>query len=287
MANRILAKFPLKNVRFPVIVLLVTLTLWLFIAHDKDNQKRTSTAQGRRSRRPPPPNLRHLNLAAHATTLDNLQKQVIPQVSCPNKRRMGPKTGDGGKWVCNPMEVPSDCVVYSFGVNKDTNFERDMYETGGRRCRIICVDPGSENPETFKPFNGTFVQSSLHGQADKAKNQTSILELMEKFGHSKVDILKMDIEQWEFEALDGFFNATDISDESSSICQFMAEFHPWGLGSDPKAWLHALEQLERKGFMMFSSEAAVWPGCYEYSFIHLSCFRQYGLKEDSVNVTFF
>ena len=38
---------------------------------------------------------------------------------------------DGHKYVClDDFENDQDCLIYSFGINKETSFERDMIKIG-------------------------------------------------------------------------------------------------------------------------------------------------------------
>lgn len=218
--------------------------------------------------------------------LASLQMYVVPQVACPTMVRLG-QLGDGGKWVCNPWRVPDvGCVIYSLGVSGDVSFEMDAYETTGRRCKIYSVDPGKQSQSLFKPFNGVFVQSAVAGHTSAKDGKISLSSLMQKHNHSRIDILKMDIESWEFDSLDGFFGSVEMNDEKSPVCQLLVEFH--FTNGRLETWLEMFEKLERKGFRMFSKEANMYcPQCFEYSYIHISCCEQYGLIKDAIFTTFF
>lgn len=229
--------------------------------------------------------LKSLQTAAKTNQLASLQMYIVPQVACPTMVRVG-KLGDGGKYVCNPWRVSEDCVIYSLGVSGEVSFETDLYETTGRRCRFYCVDPGGQAADLFKPFNGTFIQAYMTGKADPAAQRTSIAALMQKYNHKKVDIIKMDIESWEFDSFKGFFDETKITNEHTPACQLFIEFHH--VDANLEKWTTLFSALETRGFRMFSKEANMYcPQCHEYSYIHLSCLEQYGLAKDATFATFF
>jgi hypothetical protein len=77
-------------------------------------------------------------------------------------------------------------------------------------------------------------------------------------GHSKLDILKMDIEGLEFEVLDSILTS------SIEIDQLCIEFHDRFFPDTPSRTPHAIKQLSRAGFELF----AVSDSLEEFSFVH-------------------
>ncbi|KAK3267409.1 hypothetical protein CYMTET_24036 [Cymbomonas tetramitiformis] len=67
------------------------------------------------------------------------QRNWEPSISCEQEARIG-IMGDGGKWVCNPANIPKDkCILYSFGSNLEFSFEVGIHEQLG--CEIHTFDP--------------------------------------------------------------------------------------------------------------------------------------------------
>jgi hypothetical protein len=135
------------------------------------------------------------------------QQNYEPTWSCPFERRVG-NIGDGGKWVCDmqryelmPAEQP--CVVYSFGVRDDSSFEAEMHER--THCDIFAFDmtvDGVAGVAASLP-RVTFWKMGL-GAKPGEKNGlpvTSLTEIMKKYGHTFIDVLKIDVEYSEVDVI--------------------------------------------------------------------------------------
>lgn len=218
--------------------------------------------------------------AKKPSTSESLLNYMTPKLNCTEKIRVGGRD-DGGKWTCNPKRIPKDCVVYSLGVGKNTDFEKDFHEKSASRCQIYSFDAGPQAEELFAPFNGKFMQLNIHAHTNASLNHTSLHDIFLMLNHTRVEILKMDIETWEFEVLDGFFEKNPISNTFTAFCQLLVEFHGF---HEPERkidlWLPMLEKLDELGFSMFSAEAETAWDCYEFSFLHKSCYQQYGVFSD-------
>lgn len=134
----------------------------------------------------------------------------------------GPCSSDDSKFVCGVSSLSrlDDCVIYSIGGNNEWQFEMDLLErtncevhtfdcTGKierfqvpRHDRMkfhhICVGArraegiGNDHPDcgmTWKPGN-------LCGDT------WTLAEIQREFGHDRVDLLKLDIEGWEWPLFD-------------------------------------------------------------------------------------
>jgi len=127
-----------------------------------------------------------------------------PDYNCPfGKSRYG-RIGDGGKWICGAQRFLSKpgCVVYSLGSNAETSFETDVaLET---ECEIHVFDPTQSSvpmPSTHRSGHENFHKYAIGNPAQNSTWQTKSLEaVMNGFGHSWIDVLKMDIEggEWDF-----------------------------------------------------------------------------------------
>lgn len=133
--------------------------------------------------------------------------------NCPHEvERLG-GLGTRGKTVCglSRIQSKSDCVIYSVGIHHESSFEASLLEhTPG--CRLWGYDPrmnglGSQVQDVpallqrthFEPIG--LADKDAHGPDDRHKTYT-LDSLLDLNGHAFVDILKIDLEGWEFEVLE-------------------------------------------------------------------------------------
>lgn len=194
--------------------------------------------------------------------------------------------GDGGKWLCGlerlislprsrkskqpPNEInpaapatavtglkPGDqpgCVIYSFGIQFESTFEEELIKRTPS-CQIwgydFSVDKFGPALKGFEAQNRAhFVQAGIAGKTDihAAPAFYSIQDLMQINGHDHIDVLKMDIEGYEFEAMRSVVEHFLSKGEEVPIAQFLVEIHlmPDQIGVDDFiAWW---ELLEKAGF---------------------------------------
>ncbi|KAK1976464.1 methyltransferase domain-containing protein [Colletotrichum cereale] len=176
--------------------------------------------------------------------------------NCPwDVERIG-RMGDGGKWVCGMSryeDYPKDreCVIYSFGVRDESSFEQEMLSR--TNCVVWAydfsvVDFGTQ-VDSKNRDRAHFKQVGIAGTTDTTRNPPfySIADLMEMNGHDYVDILKMDIEKAEFDALDGMHRDFPLSvGEELPIGQLMIEIH-LSEDTNSKTLLDWWERLEAHG----------------------------------------
>ena len=134
-----------------------------------------------------------------------------PDYNCPYGKSRHGRVGDGGKWICGARRFLSEpgCVVYSLGSNAETSFETDLaLET---ECEIHVFDPTQASvpmPSTHRSGHENFHTYAIGNPAQNSTWQTKSLEaVMSGFGHSWIDVLKMDIEGGEWEFLDYLLQA--------------------------------------------------------------------------------
>lgn len=166
------------------------------------------------------------------------------------------RMGDGGKWVCGMsryVNFPRDreCVIYSFGVRDESSFENEMLSR--TNCVVWAYDFSVVDfGEQLEPGNRArahFLQAGISGKTDKTKTPPfySIADLMKMNGHEYIDILKMDIEFAEFEAMDGFGEDFPIrAGEELPVGQLMIEIHFFN-GMTSSGFLDWWERLESRG----------------------------------------
>lgn len=193
-----------------------------------------------------------------------------PTWTCPlDVQRVG-RLGDGGKWVCgmsvyesvpvpeytttttttsidaaSPASsssssslspLPQDgIVVYSFGINAESSFEAELLERVPS-ARIwgydFSVDAwGPQIKDTLRPR--TAFQKVGLGKQDRHASDPpfwTLPSLMQQNGHAYIDLLKIDIEGSEYDALDTMMDAFESTRSASGtgvlpIGQIMIELH--------------------------------------------------------------
>lgn len=196
-------------------------------------------------------------------------------------RRFG-SSGDGGWDVCLDGLDPLNCVVYSVGISNDPSFDLAIADFG---CQVFSFDPtiGRKTGDDFGPrvhfynlglaaedfFTGITglghaeakkgAASSLFSvHSDRGYEMKKLSSIMRDLGHDFVDILKLDIEGYEWDVFDGLLKETLLGDGSkgcSRIGSLLAEYHFGKFGRRPferKDKVSFLGRVRRLGFEVFS-----------------------------------
>ena len=191
--------------------------------------------------------------------------------------------GDGVKWGCGlnwlAQQPQQECVIYSVGSHNDFSFEESVLQYLPH-CKVFTFDPTVAVPMVPADIADR-VEFRKWGLAGKDEGEYLMLStMMSKLGHSHVDILKVDIEGWEYPA----FFALDERGEWPSIGQLLIEIHkeapelqldyrgyvpPNGVDiQDPQAMLLSIIRLfEKHSLRMFHDEINYPECCSEFSFI--------------------
>jgi len=192
------------------------------------------------------------NQLRHA--LDSLYSEPVP-----DKETIGVLS----QWTIVTRGLHRDAVIYSGGVGEDITFEQELIRRFGVKIHIFDPAPvaartvASANNDglLFKPIGlaasaiGSF---SIGGGADsstwlKAGGTetlpcTSLAREIEMNGHDSIDLLKIDIEGFEYEVLESCLN------ERIPIKQICVEFHDF-FAEIPKAKTKRMIRiLESHGF---------------------------------------
>lgn len=194
-----------------------------------------------------------------------------------------------GGFYINPNLLTSESVVYSFGIGQDVSF--DLEVIANHNCRVFGFDPTpksiawveNENfPANFKfegigvgknnetavfnlPKNNEFVSGSLyvHDFVDTSKHVEVELQTFDsiahRLGHKAIDVLKMDIEGAEYDAIDNIVNS-DVE-----IKQILLEIHERFFEDGKQKTVDLLKKLRGKGYKLF----AISDSYQELSFIKL------------------
>ena len=151
-----------------------------------------------------------------------------PNYNCLYSRERLGRTGDGGKWVCGPNMLlqSKSCVVYSFGCNGEVSFEEALLST--TQCEVHTFDHTLSEPAQasvrgvpglhFHNVGLGVRQTSQEGQSPLL----SLEHLMESLKHNWVDILKIDVEDAEWEIFKDFYSSGNAS---LPVTQLLIELH--------------------------------------------------------------
>jgi hypothetical protein len=149
---------------------------------------------------------------------------------------------DQSKFVCGLDELQKEktCVVYSIGGNNQWKFEIDMLEK--TPCEIHTFDCTGPKRRFRKPDNERlhFHHVCLGTENEDAKADGekctkcgatwTLLEMQQRLGHTRIDLLKVDIEGFEWPLLESWPILTDP--EAQHILhpmQLLVEVHYWTL----------------------------------------------------------
>jgi len=184
-----------------------------------------------------------------------------------------------GGWTYDSAEVDKFSIVYSVGLGEDTTFDETMMERYGLEVWGFDPTPKSikyvqsnaklavrqfhftaeglstaEKQMVFtKPTNENHV--SMHQGRDGSGGKTVVVKVnslanwMKKFGHSEIDILKIDIEGSEYDVIEDC-----IKRQWFPMRQLLVEFHP-GLIPNRQRHVGVLTGLKRAGFEVLHNES--------------------------------
>ncbi|KAI6115491.1 methyltransferase domain-containing protein [Pisolithus croceorrhizus] len=180
-----------------------------------------------------------------------------PAFDCPHEVERIGALGDGGKWTCgvSRLENKPDCIVYTFGMYYETSFEEEMLERT-QHCQVWGYDYrsnsfGSSKLNNYRAhfFPYGLAHVDAHGPHDEQKLYT-LKTLMEMNKHTHIDILKIDVEGWEFEVLAQILQPYITSEEPLPFGQLLIEIHTWEKKFEEfLSWWEALEVAGLRPFM--------------------------------------
>jgi hypothetical protein len=228
-----------------------------------------------------------------------------PEVSCPDVQRVG-NIGEGGKWVCGltwlekqkksqPLRGAGGsekCIIYSYGVSIETSFEEHMLSLSELKCEIFAFDPTvvGVNVQKQHSANVHFHKQALwktSGANDAFLLTEHLFDTMNRFNHSFIDILKIDIEGSEWPVFHELFErARRIRTEkllsgnpswTLPFGQLLIELHY----EDMPSVVEFFSGMAEFEMLPFSREINLQPCldgrlpfAVEYSFIHASFFDE-------------
>lgn len=193
-----------------------------------------------------------------------------------------------GGWPLVDGLVGPTSVVYSVGVGEDISFDLAIIEAF--KCMVWAFDPTPKavqwigrqqlpqnfhflpiglaaidgKAKFFAPANSDFVSFSSAPPSRTGQIAVPILgevrrlsSIMQELGHSKINVLKMDIEGFEYDVID------DILSGSARPEHLLVEFHHGLYGIAPRRTRHAVAKLRLAGYSLFY----VSPSGHEYGFV--------------------
>lgn len=209
------------------------------------------------------------------------------QVLCRRVVRIG-NIGDGGWEICEDTEFrpTNPCLVYSFGINNDFSFDDHMADR--YNCEVHSFDPSmTDTAEGKRKQKQWFYHIGLGDQTQTMANgwkMTTLKDLLKNHGQTeaKIDILKIDIEKYEWQTLIQIFESGGLR----NIKQLLLELHIAIVGEPEKQeyiqGLGVLKMLYDQGFRMYCSHRNLWckfqsmvlpgmeeVGCHEVSFAYI------------------
>ncbi|KAI0691827.1 methyltransferase domain-containing protein [Cytidiella melzeri] len=189
-----------------------------------------------------------------------------PAFNCPHELERIGNLGDGGKWTCGLSRVAQkqECIIYSFGMDWESSWEAAVLEST-KHCQVWGYDHSTRSfgrqvsHALFNSQQRTHFASGVqlgpedkHARGDDPKLYT-LAHLMNANGHEYVDIVKIDVEGYEFDTLRSMVQPYIESGKPLPFGQLQVELHMWG--KKFADFLSLWEMLETAGLRPVMMEA--------------------------------
>jgi len=202
---------------------------------------------------------------------------VIPGSCDGHIKRVGPPN-DGGKNICGLDQMDStNCIIFSLGSNGDWSFERNIlrYKKGCRTVTFDCtghftVPKAIEGRAIFR--HQCYGVQNLDQGEGKLLPSRNIQTMMNENDVTQLHLLKMDIENSEYDYFFDMFENTPLEKSKHLPNQILLEIHfEWGPPTMDKL-VPLLEGLYDFGYRVVFREANVWcKTCYELTLLRFRC----------------
>lgn len=187
-------------------------------------------------------------------------------VRCPTPLVLYPSDGrDGSYYMCNMDKLQKPCVIYSVGSENNFIFEEAIEKFGCEVHTFDCYASGQGAPPSVN-----YHKWCVDGHIWREDHYT-IPALIEKLGHKKIDILKIDVEGAEYPAIP---RLAGLTYEQLPV-QVAVEIHPWPQmpGNQRsvtklRETLELMLQLHRMGYRLASrDDYPPAPCCSQFLFV--------------------
>lgn len=112
---------------------------------------------------------------------------------------------DGAKWVSGLADLRAPCVIYSLGSNGDFSFEAAVVRASP--CEVHTLDCTLAAAPNSLPERVHFHALCLGDEDAPAAKFRSLGSIMAQLGHTRVDLLKVDIEGFEYRMVEALFRS--------------------------------------------------------------------------------
>jgi len=185
-------------------------------------------------------------------------------------------------WTFCPDKLDEHSVIYSFGVGEDISFDLGLMEHFGLRVNAFDPSPRSvawigtqdlSEDFNFHPFGLAGKDGSISFSEPAGAGIHSLImtdpkagveeglkthllpvhrlpTVLQKLGHDRIDILKMDIEGAEYEVID------DIIDSMVPVSQVLIEFHHRFDNIGIEMTREAIARLNKAKYRIFNVSAS-------------------------------
>ena len=183
---------------------------------------------------------------------------------------------DYGGWILCPTALDQDSVVYSLGVGDDISFDLSVIERYGATVYAFDATPKSvqwvhaqQLPGQFRfyeyavldhdgtatfypPDNPDWVSYTVCPNQFATANRAVVVatrrlsSLMKQLGHTRIDVLKMDIEGSEYQVIDDMLRC------GIEVRQLLVEFHHRFTGIGMARTKRTIKALARHGYKIFA-----------------------------------
>jgi len=186
---------------------------------------------------------------------------------------------DYGGWSILPDRLNTDSVIYSFGIGTDITFDLAMIEKFGVTVHAFDPTPGSiewvksqslppqfvlheygvasyDGVATFfPPVDRNHISHTLLDRPATADRKIEVpvyrlATIMQKLGHSVIDLMKIDIEGAEYDVIEDMLNGAIYPK------QFAVEFHHRWENVGTAKTKEAMRRLAKAGYRVFARSAS-------------------------------
>ncbi|XP_037083019.1 methyltransferase-like protein 24 [Pollicipes pollicipes] len=172
------------------------------------------------------------------------------------------------QWICLDKRLkitPGSCLTYSIGVDKSFTFETDMERLG---CEVYAFDTLDQVDDHQRSDRIWFqnIRVGLNSfdalrQGNTVERARNLHQVVESLGHKHrtIDVLKLDIRDHEWEALDEFVRSEVLDQVKQLVITLnfnrpINSEHPHMLMEQLLTYYQLLRMLDCDGFRVFSSK---------------------------------